>query len=113
MFDFVDPIGTNRRLWSFNRLSGDDEPGRKRLNHLCHARSIGPELCAFNPAEKPRPLPKLLGNKSRDRMGRYAQGYPMHESNAGHSGDVPAQPLWRPQKRAASAHQGGLRQTVV
>jgi hypothetical protein len=32
MFDFVNPVSTDRRLWSFNRLSGDDEPGRKRIN---------------------------------------------------------------------------------
>jgi hypothetical protein len=29
LFDFVNPVGADRRLWSFNRLSGDDEPGRK------------------------------------------------------------------------------------
>ena len=26
MLDFVNPIGTGGRFWSFNRLSGDDEP---------------------------------------------------------------------------------------
>jgi hypothetical protein len=34
MLDFVDPIGADRRFSSFNRLSGDDEPGRKRLHPL-------------------------------------------------------------------------------
>jgi hypothetical protein len=42
----------------------------RRFGFLGHAASIGRELCGFNPAEKPRRLPKLLGNRSRDRMGR-------------------------------------------
>jgi hypothetical protein len=48
MFDFVDPMGADRRLWRFNRLSGDDEPSRKTLNAYTHARSIGRELGTFN-----------------------------------------------------------------
>jgi hypothetical protein len=32
MFDFVNPVGADRRLRSFDRLSGDDEPGRKTLD---------------------------------------------------------------------------------
>jgi hypothetical protein len=35
MFDFVDPISADRRLWSLNRLSRDDEPGRKRVDFHC------------------------------------------------------------------------------
>jgi site-specific recombinase XerC len=32
MLDFVDPIGAGGRFRSFNRLSGNNEPGRKRLD---------------------------------------------------------------------------------
>jgi hypothetical protein len=35
VFDFVDPIGAGRRLCSFNRLSGDHEPGRERIDFHC------------------------------------------------------------------------------
>jgi hypothetical protein len=31
----LNPIGPNRRLWSFDRLSRDDEPGRKRIDFHC------------------------------------------------------------------------------
>jgi hypothetical protein len=34
MFDFVNPVGADRRPGSFNRLSGDDEPGRKRIDAI-------------------------------------------------------------------------------
>jgi hypothetical protein len=57
-------------------LRREDEAGRKTLNAHSHVRSIGLELCRFNPAEKPRPLPKLLGVKSRDRMGAVCAGIP-------------------------------------
>jgi hypothetical protein len=38
MFDFVDPVGSDRRLSSFNRLSGDDEPGGKVLGIHCREK---------------------------------------------------------------------------
>jgi hypothetical protein len=44
MFDFVNPIGADRRLSGFNRLGGDDEAGRKTLNPYSRAASIDPEM---------------------------------------------------------------------
>ena len=49
VLDLMNPIGPDRRPWSFNRLSGDDEPGRKGLDFHCrekigrrHAGNNGP-----------------------------------------------------------------------
>jgi hypothetical protein len=38
MFDFVNPVGADRRLLSFNRLSGDDESGRERIDFHCREK---------------------------------------------------------------------------
>jgi hypothetical protein len=48
MFDFVNPVGADRRLWSFNRLSGDDEPGRKRNDFHCPRRQADAVLVTTN-----------------------------------------------------------------
>jgi hypothetical protein len=63
MLDLVDPVSADRWSVSCNRSSA----------------SAVLDLCRFNQAEKPRPLPKLLGNKSRDRMGRDAQLHPTQQ----------------------------------
>jgi hypothetical protein len=55
---------------------GQPEEWRCRFGLLGHAASIGRELCPFDPAEKPRPLPKLLGNKSRSPHGAIYAGIP-------------------------------------
>jgi hypothetical protein len=34
----VNPVGADRRLWSFNRLRGDDEPGRERIDLHCREK---------------------------------------------------------------------------
>jgi hypothetical protein len=38
MLDFVDTIGTDRRLCSFNRLSGDNEPGGEMIDFHCREK---------------------------------------------------------------------------
>ena len=40
-------------------------------------------------ATEPRPLPKLIGNKSRDRTGGDHSSIPTPKANAGRSGGVP------------------------
>jgi hypothetical protein len=53
-----------------------------------HAASIGR---GSNRPTEPRPLPKLLGNGSRDSVGRTrTKTHPTHESNADRSGAVAA-----------------------
>jgi hypothetical protein len=38
MLDFVNPVGADRRLWSFNRLSRYDEPGREMIDFHCQEK---------------------------------------------------------------------------
>jgi hypothetical protein len=45
-----------------------------------HAASIGRGASTFNPLAEPRPRPKLLGVKSRDRMGEIAAAPHTRES---------------------------------
>jgi hypothetical protein len=47
MFDFVNPVDARRRRWSFNGLSGDDEPCGKTLDLHCQEK-IGRRDAANN-----------------------------------------------------------------
>jgi hypothetical protein len=97
MFDFMNPVGVDRRLRGFNRLSGTTKPAGIRLQMIGFGGSGLLAMPQYRPRAigsirltGPRPLPKLLGIKSRHRMGRDAQLHPTRKADARRSGRVPS-----------------------
>jgi hypothetical protein len=60
MFNLVNPVLADRRLWSFNRLSGDDEAGGERIDFHCKEkigrRNAGRSLVAFASCDRAQGL---------------------------------------------------------